>query len=133
MSAWLDYTGGDGAGGSGGEDLYTGGSDGVGYNFDGTYSAPDVSIVAAPVDAGGGPAGSYGSAVIDVLKFGVGVWNQREARQDMLDYRRFEATQRGAYQQGQPALTFTSGGNVLGGASGIVLIAFVAAFLLLRK
>lgn len=124
MSAYLDYS-------YGGEDLYTGG--GVGYSPDGTFNTPSVAVTAQPVDAGGGPVGSYGKDVMDVFKFGVGIWNQQRQQQAMLDYKRFEATQYGAFMQGQPALTFSSGGNVLGGASGMVLIAFGLVFLLLAK
>lgn len=124
MSASLDYS-------YGGEDLYTGG--GVGYSPDGTFTTPGVAITALPADAGGGPVGTYGKDVMDLFKFGVGVWNQREQRQDMLDYKRFEATQYGAFMQGQPALTFSSGGNVLGGASGMVLVALAAVVILLIK
>lgn len=130
MSAWLDYTGGDGAGGLGSEDLYTGG---VGFSNDGTYSAPAVSVTGVPVDAGGGPAGNYGSTVLDIFKFGVGVWNQQQQQQNMLDYKRFEATQYGAYMQGQPALTFGANGRVLGSTSGVMLVAVgIVAILLLK-
>lgn len=130
MSAWLDYTGGDGPGGLGGDDLYTGG---VGFSGDGTYTAPAVSMVAAPVDAGGGPAGNYGAQVLDIFKFGVGVWNQREQQQNLLDYKRWEATQYGAYMQGQPALTLGANGRMLGGVSGVMLVAVAFAAVLLLK
>lgn len=130
MSAWLDYTGGDGPGGLGGEDLYTGG---VGFQSDGTFSAPAVSMVPQPVDAGGGGVGNYGSTVMDVFKFGVGVWNQNQQQQRLLDYKRFEATQYGAYMQGQPALTLGANGRIVGGASGVVLVAVAVAALLLLK
>lgn len=131
MSAWLDYTGGDGAGGIGGEDLYTGGS--VGYASDGTFTTPAVAVTAPPVDAGGGGVGQYAPMVMDVFKFGVGVWNQQEQQKRMLDYKRYEATQYGAFMQGQPALTFASGGNVLGGASGLMLVALAGLVILLIK
>lgn len=137
MSAWLDYTGGDGPGGSGGEDLYTGGDSytgGVGYAGDGTYSAPAVAVTAQPVDAGGGPVGNYGQTVLDIFKFGVGVWNSNQQQQNLLEYKRWEATRLGAYQQGQPALTLGANGRIVGGASGVVLVGIaLLAVVLLQK
>lgn len=130
MSAWLDYTGGDGPGGLGSEDLYTGG---VGYATDGTFTVPSVAVTAAPVDAGGGPAGNYGGAVLDIFKMGVGVWNQQQQQKAMLDYKRYEATQYGAFMQGQPALAFGRNGQVLGSSSGITLLVLGFAAILLLK
>lgn len=114
MSAYLDYTG-------GGEALYTG----VGPQDDGTFAAPATSIMPQPVDAGGGPPANYSGLIMDVFKFGVGVWNQREARQDMIDQRRWEATNAGLFQQGQAAAMFGRPGQmgVLGlAAVGLVLL-----------
>lgn len=57
---------------------------------------------AAPVDAGGGSAGQYSQATLDIFKVGVGalsgIYQQRQA----LDYKRWEATNRGLYMQGMP-------------------------------
>lgn len=113
MGAALDY--------SGGEDLYTGG---VGYQSDGTFSAPIPSVMPQPVDAGGGPPANYGAQILDVFKFGVGVWQQNNARQDMIDLRRWEATNAGLFQQGQNAAIYGSRGNI--GLMGIVAIGLIA-------
>lgn len=116
MGAALDY--------SGGEDLYTGG---VGYQSDGTFSAPNSAVMPQPVDAGGGAPAQYGSQVLDIFKFGVGVWQQNSARQDMIDLRRWEATNAGLYQQGQAAAIYGSRGQVgILGIAAVGLILFLA-------
>lgn len=115
MGAALDY--------SGGEDLYTGG---VGYNSDGTFSAPNVAVMPQPVDAGGGMPANYSAQILDIFKFGVGVWQQNEARQDMIDMRRWEATNAGLYQQGQSAAIYGSRNQVgILGIAAVGLILFI--------
>lgn len=101
----------------------------VGPQFDGTYGQPPASTPVNPVDAGGGLPGSYGQSILDVFKFGVGVWQARDARQDLLDYRRFEATQAGVVQQGQAATQYaiaqqsnTSTLLLLGGAALLLVL-----------
>lgn len=111
MSAYLDYSG-------GGDELYTG------YQNDGTFQAPASAVMVQPVDAGGGPPANYSGVVLDIFKFGVGVWNQREQRQDMIDLRRWEATNAGLFQQGQAAAMYGRPGQVgvLGiAAAGLIL------------
>jgi hypothetical protein len=115
MGAALDY--------SGGEDLYTGG---VGYQPDGTFYAPSSSVMSQPVDAGGGAPAQYGAQILDIFKFGVGAWQQADARKDMIDLRRWEATNAGLYQQGQSAAIYGSRGQV-----GILGIAAVGVILFL--
>ncbi|CAN7304966.1 hypothetical protein [Acidovorax delafieldii] len=110
MSAAIDYAG-------GGEELYTG------YQNDGTFQAPAVSVMQQPLDAGGGPPANYGAQVLDIFKFGVGVWNQREARQDMIDLRRWEATNAGLVQQGQNAALYGRQGQL--GLFGVLAIGVV--------
>lgn len=84
-----------------------------GPQTDGTYEIPDVAWAIQPTDAGGGAPAQYSSGILDIFKFGVGVWQQQQNQQQLLDYRRFEATQKGLYQQGQPALfTNTANGQV---------------------
>ena len=116
MGAALDY--------SGGESLYTGD---VGYNPDGTFSAPNVAIMPQPVDAGGGVPAKYGAAILDVFRFGVGVWQADRQRQDMIDLRRWEATNAGLYQQGQAAAIYGSRNQVgILGVAAVGLILFLA-------
>ncbi len=90
-------------------------------------------MAAKPVDAGGGPPGQYGAAVLDIFRYGLGIWNQQQQQQNMLDYRRWEATQFGAMMQGQPALVATGGGQVLGGISGAMIIGVIALLVLMQK
>lgn len=115
MSAYLDYQG-------GGDALYTG------YQNDGTFQAPSVSVMSQPVDAGGGPPANYSGAVLDIFKFGIGVWNQTEQRKDMIDLRRWEATNAGLFQQGQAAAMYGGQGQV--GVLGIAAIGLVLLLVL---
>lgn len=104
----------------------------AGTQPDGTWVTPVQARQPQPVDAAGGTAANYAPLVLDVFKFGVGVWNQQQQQQNMLDYKRFEATQLGAFAHGQPALYASSGGQIIGGASGIVLIGAVVLLLMLK-
>lgn len=100
---------------------------GVGPQNDGTYGIPSPAVMSQPLDAGGGPPANYGAQIMDVFKFGVGVWQQNEARQDMLDYRRFEATNAGIYQQGQAAALYGRQGQLgIFGVAAIGLVMYLA-------
>lgn len=80
----------------------------VGPQSDGTYAYPGAAQPAnQPWDVGGTASGNYSQQVLDVLKFGVGVWQQDQARQEFYDYRRFEATNGGLFMQGRQALPLT--------------------------
>jgi len=105
----------------------------VGAQSDGTYNTPVTAIQAQPVDAGGGGLGQYSAQILDVFKFGVGTWAQSNATDKLLDYKRFEATNGGLYQQGNAAgIRVGSGGATIGVSSGMVmLIAGALALLLL--
>ena len=94
---------------------------------------PPAAVTVRPVDAGGGPPAQYGAQVLDIFKYGLGVWNAQQQQQNMLDYRRWEATQFGAMVQGKPAIVATSGGQVLGGISGGMLLVVGVALLLVMK
>lgn len=118
MSAYLDYQ-------MGGEALYTGG---VGPMNDGTYGVPSSAVMSQPLDAGGGPPANYGAQVLDIFKFGVGVWSQNQARQDMVDLRRWEATNAGLFQQGQAAAVLGRPGQV--GFLGVAAIGLVLLLVL---
>ena len=104
----------------------------VGPQLDGTFGTPSSAVQPNPVDAGGGSAGSYRQDILDVFKFGVGAYSQNQQRQDLLDYKRFEATQMGLWRQGQPAL-FSSSAN--GGAGNLVILAaiVIGAVVLLQE
>ncbi|AVO42731.1 hypothetical protein [Simplicispira suum] len=102
MSAYLDYNG-------GGEALYTGD---VGPQNDGTFGTPGSAVQPMPVDAGGGPPANYGSAVLDIFKFGVSTWTSRQNSQDLIDLRKWEATNAGLFQQGQAAAMYGRPGQI---------------------
>ena len=99
---------------------------GVGPQNDGTYGIPPTAVMSQPVDAGGGAPANYGSQILDIFKFGVGVWNQRENSKDMLDYKRWEATNAGLYLQGQNAAMYGGRGQI-----GVLGIAALGLILLL--
>ncbi len=102
---------------------------GVGPQTDGTYGAPSATTPSnQPWGVGGTTGGNYAGQVLDVLKFGVGVWQQDQARQDFYDYKRFEATSGGLFRQGVYAGGF---GAVPTGNRAITLAAIVLGVVLL--
>lgn len=109
MSAALDYAAGGDAG-------YTGSF--VGPQTDGTYGSPVVAP--QPADAGGGGAASYSSQILDVFKYGVGAYASLQQQQNMLDYRRWEATGGNLTQQGAARPGQTAGGA--GMSQGMLLL-----------
>jgi hypothetical protein len=73
----------------------------IGAQTDGTTIIPyEAQPNNRPWDTGGGVLGGYGADVLNVLKFGVGVAAKSYDNRQLLDYKRFEATQGGAFQQG---------------------------------
>lgn len=115
------------------EDNITGSYDlAVGPQSDGTSITPNAAITTAPVDAGGGAPGSYSKDVLDLFKFGVGTWSQQKQQANLLDYKRYEATQTGLWRQGQPALFANS---AQGGAGNLVILAaiVIGAVVLLQE
>jgi len=93
---WSQFTGtGDTSG------IFTGADASVGPQTDGTYSYPsNAQPNNQPWDTSGGANGNYSKDVLDVLKFGVGTWQQAQSRSDFYDYKRFEATNGGLFMQG---------------------------------
>lgn len=105
---------------------------GVGPQSDGTSISPGAAAPATPVDAGGGAPGSYTKDVLDIFKFGVGAYSQNKQQAELLDYKRFEATQAGLWRQGQPALFSNS---AQGGTGNLVVLAaiVIGAVVLLQE
>lgn len=128
MSQLIDMQSGDGA-------VYPGGWDtSVGPQNDGTYSAPTAAQPAnQPWDTSGNGTGDYSKTVLDVLKLGVGAWSQNRSQQNLLDYRRYEATAGGVFQQGAPVQFGVPGavGLQMNGTL-LLLLAAGAIFLLAR-
>jgi len=114
-------------------DYYEGGDGWVGPQEDGTYNFPESYGTVQPTDAGGGQPASYGQAVLDVFKYGVGAYAQYQGQQQMLDYKRWETTNFGASVQGKPAV----GVGVLPGSNNGMLIALgigaIVLVLVLKK
>ena len=104
------------------EDNITGDYTSVGPQTDGTNLPADASITAAPVDAGGGAPASYSKDILDVFKYGVGAYTSQQNYKNMLDYKRYEATQTGLWAQGRPTV-FSQSAN--GGAGGLVIMAAI--------
>lgn len=93
---WSQYTGTDNTSG-----IFQDAGSSVGPQSDGTYSYPANSQPNnQPWDTSGGANGNYSQQVLDVLKFGVGTWQQDQSRKDFYDYKKYEATNGGLFQQG---------------------------------
>lgn len=92
----------------------------VGPQFDGTNLTADAAITPSPADAGGGAPASYTKDILDVFKYGVGAYTSQQNYKNMLDYKRYEATNGGLYAQGRPTV-FANAAN--GGAGSLVVMA----------
>lgn len=105
----------------------------IGPNTDGTYTQPDASIQIQPVDAGGGMPAEYPQPILDIFKFGIAQYTATQQQAQLLDYKRFEATNGGLYRQGQPAGVAAA---ATGGTSNLMVFAaigLVAVILLTHK
>lgn len=106
---------------------------GVGPSNDGTYGIPtNAQPVNQPWDIGGGSLGQYSGGVFDLLKMGIGAWSSNKQQSEMLDYKRFEATQGGIFQQGQAAAQYAIQRQ---SSSSLMMFALigVVAFIVLKK
>ena len=88
-----------------------------------------LSTAPAPVDAGGGAAGQYSSMIMDVFKLGLGAYVATE--QIDAQTKRYEATNGGLYQQGQPALLYRNQNGAQSNA-GLLIIGGLVLFFLLK-
>lgn len=97
---------------------------GVGPQTDGTVIPPPTAVPTQPVDAGGGAPANYPQAILDIFKVGVGAYVQTQQQQQQFqDYRAYQATRTGLFQQGKPAQLAAAS---TGGVSGTVIMAGVA-------
>lgn len=104
-----------------------GGMSGYGPSTDGTYSIPtSAQPVNLPSNTAGFPSFT-GQDALDVLKYGVGVISDSWKFSELLDYKRFEATKGGVYQQGQyangAAVRFSGSNPLL--MAGVLLLGFL--------
>lgn len=97
--------------------------DTVGIQSDGTFSTPVTAQVPNPQDAGGGSLGQYAPQLLDIFKFGVGTWAQANSQSNLLDYKRWEATNGGLYQQGNAAgVRIGANGATVGISPGMLML-----------
>lgn len=94
----------------------------VGPQTDGTNLMASSAITPAPSDAGGGAPMTYTQDVLDLFKYGVGAYTSQQNYKNMLDYKRYEATQSGLYMQGRPTV-FSQSAN--GGTGNLVILAAI--------
>ncbi|WP_250479124.1 MULTISPECIES: hypothetical protein [unclassified Caballeronia] len=101
------------------DDLFSSGGYGVGsnsYSFtvgpqnDGTYVTPDAALpINQAVDVGSGTAvGNYAPDVFKLLGAGLNSFTTLYGQNQLLDYKRYEATQGGIFAQGQAASNIAS-------------------------
>lgn len=111
-----------------GSDPYgiNGGAPTVGLNTDGTVSPSPTALAPAPVDAGGGAPADYTPAVLDVFKIGVQAWQNNQAMQNLLDYKKYETTAAGTFPVGQPALFARTASGGIAPTTFLILIGIVA-------
>lgn len=118
-----------------GNDPYgiTGGGSTIGQQTDGTVLPSFTALPAQPYDAGGGPPADYSQNILDVFKIGVQAWGANQAQQNLLDYKKFETTAAGTFQQGQPALFARTASGGLAPTTLFIVIGIVAFALLTHK
>lgn len=107
----------------------------IGPQTDGTniYS-PIASTIPQPADTAGGAPASYSNAILDIFKTGIGVWSQQQSQQQLFDYKKFEATNGGLYQQGRAAaMPAATSGNAMSPLVMMGLAAVVVFALLTHK
>ena len=95
--------------------------DTIGPQVDGTVMPSDIAAtIPQPTDTAGGQPAQYAQSVLDIFKFGVGQYAATVQQQNMLDYKRYEATNGGLYQQGKSAAMPRAAQG--GGSSSLVLL-----------
>jgi hypothetical protein len=100
----------------------------VGPQTDGTNLISGAAISIVPTDTAGGQPAQYGQDILDVFKFGVQAWSDSNARSQLFEYKKFEATRGGLFQQGRGAFLSTSRNG--GGVSPFVMMAAAAVVVL---
>lgn len=97
--------------------------DTIGPQTDGTnLPAYNAATIPQPADTAGGAPADYSQQVLDLFKFGVGVAQQQSAQNAFFDYKKFEATSGGLYQQGRAA-ALPGTVSATGGKSGFLMLA----------
>lgn len=101
---------------------------GIGPSTDGTYGIPTTAQPNNdPSNTAGFPSITSGSA-LDILKFGVSAITDSWKFGQVLDYKRFEATNGGVFAQGKPANIATPSNGAAGSnflLAGLLLVGFL--------
>lgn len=103
----------------------------VGPQTDGTNLIADSAIIPRPEDTAGGLPAQYDQGILDIFKFGISTWADQQQSDRLFEYKRFEATNGGVYQQGRNAAMprAASGGTspmIMIGLGLIVVVALMA-------
>lgn len=106
------------------------------YGIDG-YIPPELALPSQPVDAAGGSAGDYAQPVLDLFKFGIGVWQSAQAQSNALDYKKYEASNGQLSQNGVASNRVVAGSAPASGMNTTTVMMIVGgllvALLLLKK
>ncbi len=106
----------------------------VGPQTGGTYNVPaSAQPNNTPWDSAGGTVGQYGGDVLSILSKGIGQWSQYQSNQQLLDYKRYEATQGGVFAQGMPNQMQTATVTARASSPLLLIALAVGAIVLLRK
>ena len=106
----------------------------IGPQTDGTNLPSQTAIMAQPTDTAGGLPAQYGQSVLDLFKYGIGQYTATQQQQQLFDYKKFEATNGGLFQQGRSAtLPATSAGGKMSGVLLLGIGALVVFALLTHK
>ncbi len=106
----------------------------VGPQVGGTYNVPaSAQPNNTPWDSAGGTVGQYGGDVLGILSKGIGAWSQYQNNQQLLDYKRYEATAGGVFAQGRPNQIQTATVTARASSPMLMILLVAGAVLLLRK
>ena len=92
----------------------------VGPQSDGTVMPSPTAVMSQPQDTSGGQPAGYSQTVLDIFKYGIGTYASLQMAKQQPDYKRYEATNGGLFQQGRPANIAQAN---TGGASNLMLLA----------
>jgi hypothetical protein len=97
----------------------------VGPQSDGTNFQSFAAYPPSPTDAGGGPPADYSATVLDIFRTGINAYTASANQQAVIDYKKFEATNGGLYQQGRNAYLPGAANGKLSGTTLLIIGALV--------
>lgn len=105
----------------------------VGPQTNGTYVYPGAAQpLNQPWDSGAPSTGAYSPAVLDLFKTGIQAVSSAYQTNQLIDYKKYEATQGGLFRQGAPAI-FANGATGTNGSGMLMLLLIVGGIVLLAK